>query len=339
MSGTIIVTGAAGGLGFAISETLLKRPEDFTCILTVRDKKAANAEPVNNLISANAAKRAETAELDLGSFESIRSFTDNINSRVSAGELPPVRALILNAAYVPVGPERKFANISIDGKQLEMNFAINLLAGAQLSLLLLKSLDKRRGRIVYVSSRESDPKQSRFSPEKLPYDLGDLAFPKHPPPPTDEANDAMRRYGMAKQCLIMFMKRLQERLDSTPNLNKICVIGVDPGAMVHPQMIEKYSQNSLFVKYVVGPAFMGYSKAAQCVWPNGLFRTVNKSATDVVRAAVGLEGLDGYPKGAYMNGSERSEPAEEAKDEKKQEEVWDFSLKLAKISEKDAGLR
>lgn len=108
---------------------------------------------------------------------------------------------------------------------------------------------------------------------------------------------------------------------------------------MHPQMIEKYSQNSLFVKYVVGPAFMGYSKAAQCVWPNGLFRTVNKSATDVVRAAVGLEGLDGYPKGAYMNGSERSEPAEEAKDEKKQEEVWDFSLKLAKISEKDAGLR
>lgn len=205
MSGTIIVTGAAGGLGFAISETLLKRPEDFTCILTVRDKKAANAEPVNNLISANAAERAETAELDLGSFESIRSFTDNINSRVSAGELPPVRALILNAAYVPVGPERKFANISIDGKQLEMNFAINLLAGAQLSLLLLKSLDKRRGRIVFVSSRESDPKQSRFSPEKLPYDLGDLAFPKHPPPPADEANDAMRRYGMAKQCLIMFM--------------------------------------------------------------------------------------------------------------------------------------
>ncbi|KAH7041941.1 hypothetical protein B0J12DRAFT_216166 [Macrophomina phaseolina] len=206
MSGTIIVTGAAGGLGLAISEIVLQQSDAFACILTVRDEHAANARTVRERMnSSKGSRQAEVAELDLSSFESIRNFADHINSSVSSGKLPPIRALILNAAYIPVGPERKYAKTSIDGKQLEMCFAVNFLANAQLSLLLLKSLDKENGRIVYVSSMESDPKKSRFSSEKLAWDLEDLAFPKQPPQPGDEANDAMRRYGVAKLCNIMFM--------------------------------------------------------------------------------------------------------------------------------------
>ncbi|GME64776.1 D-lactate dehydrogenase [Neofusicoccum parvum] len=331
MSGTIIVTGAAGGLGFAISETIIHRAEPYTLIFTVRDKNATNAKPLDDLIESSAGDRhAQLAELDLSKFESIRAFAANINSRVASGELPPIRGLILNAAYVPVGPERRYTSFSKDGEKLEMNFAVNHLANVQLSLLLLRSMDKHNGRIVYVSSMESDSAKSRFSPEKLSWDPEEFAFAKQEPQAGDEANDAMRRYGVAKLCQVMFMFQLQKRLDSAPGLDKLCIIGVDPGAMVHANMISKYSK-SPFVKYIVGPGFMGYTRAAQHVWPNGTFRTVKKSATDVVRAALGLDNLGGYPKGVYMNGSEHGEAAAESKDEKKQGEVWELSLKLAKL--------
>lgn len=207
MSGTIIVTGAAGGLGLALSEMVLQRPEQYHAVFTVRDEVAPNAKPLHDLIQSNSGKhRARIVSLDLSKSTSIRNFCTTINSRVSAGELPPIRALVLNAAYIPNGPDRKYAEFDVqDGAKIEMNFAVNYLANVLLALLLLESMDKLAGRIVYVSSIASDPAKGKVSSNELLWDPEDFAFAQQLPSANSEARDGMRRYGMSKLCQIMFM--------------------------------------------------------------------------------------------------------------------------------------
>ncbi|GIZ42940.1 hypothetical protein CKM354_000618700 [Cercospora kikuchii] len=341
MSGTIIITGAAGGLGLALSEMVLQRPEQYHAVFTVRDEDAPNAKPLRDLIESNSSKhRARIVSLDLSKSTSIRNFCTHINSQVSAGELPPIRALVLNAAYIPNGNDRKYAEFvdGQDGAKIEMNFAVNYLANVLLALLLLESMEKLAGRIVYVSSIASDPAKGKVSSNELLWDPEDLAFARQLPAAGSEARDGMRRYGMSKLCQIMFMQKLQKHLNSTPSLNKLRVIGVDPGVMVHPNLIKKHGNNSIIIEKLIGPALMAYSKVAQYVWPNGTFRTVNKSASDIVRAALDLDSQGESLKGAYLNGSKHEEPTAWAKDEGKQNEIWEFSLKLLNLNKSELGL-
>lgn len=208
MSGTIIITGAAGGLGLALSEMVLQRPEQYHAVFTVRDEHAPNAKPLHDLIEFNSSKhRARIVSLDLSKSTSIRNFCTHINSRVSAGELPPIRALVLNAAYIPNGNDRKYADFidDQDGTKIEMSFAVNYIANVLLALLLLESMDKLAGTIVYVSSIESDPAKGRVSSNERLWDPEDLAFVQQLPSAGSEARDGTRRYGMSKLCQIMFM--------------------------------------------------------------------------------------------------------------------------------------
>lgn len=207
MSSTVILTGATGGLGLAIAERVLARPESFTCLFTVRNNNAPNAHQVHQLIALGSSnKKASTPELDLSNFNSVRAFAREVNQKVASGDLPPIRALILNAAIpIPKG-DRKFTQY--EGESLEMVFAVNYLGNFLLTLLLLDSLDKKHGRIVYVSSWTHDktmPINQRHSPEKLPWDLEELAHPKKEPESLDQEADGMRRYGASKLCLTMFM--------------------------------------------------------------------------------------------------------------------------------------
>lgn len=85
---------------------------------------------------------------------------------------------------------------------------------------------------------------------------------------------------------------------------------------------------------------MGYTKLAVRLWPNGMFRTVQKSAGDVQNAALNLEDPDlgEYPKGSYLNGSERAESSVESKDQTKQNELWELSFKYTNLDEKETVL-
>ncbi|EGD90321.1 hypothetical protein H112_01777 [Trichophyton rubrum D6] len=65
---------------------------------------------------------------------------------------------------------------------------------------------------------------------------------------------------------------------------------------------------------------------AQYLWPNGLFRTAEKSAQDLLPAALEPKHAWARPTEAYFNGSEQAEAAVEAKGEKKQQELWGLSL-------------
>ncbi|UKZ66648.1 uncharacterized protein TrAtP1_007819 [Trichoderma atroviride] len=99
--GTILVTGANGGLGSAIVQNIISTPDlasNYAGIYAVR--KAATAMTLQGVLRrAPLDHRHETVEIDLGSLASVRKTAADINARVAKGDLPKIRALILNAGY------------------------------------------------------------------------------------------------------------------------------------------------------------------------------------------------------------------------------------------------
>lgn len=88
----------------------------------------------------------DVESLELSRLGSVRALADAINARVKADELPPIRALILNASYNDMGKE----NYTEGG--FESTFQINYLSQWLLTLKLLGCMDRENGRIVVVGS-------------------------------------------------------------------------------------------------------------------------------------------------------------------------------------------
>jgi len=76
--------------------------------------------------------------------------TDLCQTRVSNGEIPPIRALILNAGFLDFGKQ----SWTQDG--LDVTFAANYLGHWLLTLLLLKNIDREAGRIVILGSQSHE---------------------------------------------------------------------------------------------------------------------------------------------------------------------------------------
>lgn len=147
-SGTIIVTGANGGLGSAIVSQLV-RSSDYSSlhgVYAVRDPAAAST--LNSILEAEEEgdRQDDVLRLDLSKLSSVRAFAADINKRVASGQLPPLRALVLNAGF----QEQFTLTKTEDG--LDMTFQVNHLANFLLTLLLLQSMDKRKGRILVLGS-------------------------------------------------------------------------------------------------------------------------------------------------------------------------------------------
>jgi NAD(P)-dependent dehydrogenase (short-subunit alcohol dehydrogenase family) len=154
-TGTILLTGANGGLGSAIISKILStdRLTQYHGIYAVRD---AN-KPVSALLDAPVRKAPsysphgsahswEKVSLDLSKLDSVRQAASTINERVSKGEVPRIRAVILNAGY----EEFKRQTWTEDG--LDTTFTVNYLGHWLLVMLLLQSMDLEKGRVVWISS-------------------------------------------------------------------------------------------------------------------------------------------------------------------------------------------
>lgn len=104
--GTIIVTGANGGYGNAIATQFLSSPESsiYKGVWGVRNPATAN-----NIQKTNVEPH-EIVQIDISTLESTRRAAAAINERVKSGELPPIRALVLNAALQITGAGQTFTN-------------------------------------------------------------------------------------------------------------------------------------------------------------------------------------------------------------------------------------
>ncbi|EGD96312.1 hypothetical protein TESG_03765 [Trichophyton tonsurans CBS 112818] len=331
MDGTIILTGASGGLGKELVKKLLRRPESYTLIFPGRYQKAAHAADLQRIVNSHSKRNnvASMPEVNLARFDDIRTFVSGINRKVSVGAIPPIRALVLNAAlcYDLSGIRLTDQTGERQHPPFEMNFAVNFLANVLLSLRLLESMDKQHGRIVYTSSCTHDPHRpgnEYYQPGKLKWDVAKLAHPDMHNLDKDVAMESMRRYGASKLALVTFMHALRKRLDKTPDLSNISIAGVDPGAVLHANIVQRASWANRNFTF---PLMQLYTRwLAQYLWPNGLFRTAEKSAQDLLSAALEPKHSWAHPTETYFNGSEQAEAAVEAKDEKKQQELWGLSL-------------
>lgn len=126
---------------------------------------------------------------------------------------------------------------------------------------------------------------------------------------------------------------LQRRLNQDALLNKISVLAVDPGSM--PTGIARRS-DSWVLRFLVFQVILPVMVVVWAwLWPNGTFRTLQKSARDILSAALdcGPPPLSERPKGLFLNGSERGEYSTEAKEPMKGNIVWTGSVRFANLAE------
>lgn len=148
--GTIVVTGANGGLGSAIVSKIVSTPElaAYHGLYTVRNASTASAlhSMLQSAIKAASPHPHDILSLDLARLADVRKVAGAINERVAVGELPPIRALVLNAGY------QEYLQQSFNEDGFDLSFAANYLGHWLLTLMLLKSMDRERGRVIVVGS-------------------------------------------------------------------------------------------------------------------------------------------------------------------------------------------
>lgn len=145
--GTILITGANGGLGVAMVRELLSRPDlanHYHGIYPVRE--ASFATRLRSALKTRSEHSNEILSLDLTRLDDVRRIASDINMRISSGLIPPIRALILNAAFL------EFEEQTWTQEGYDMAFASAYLGHWLLTLLLLQSLDRESGRILVIGS-------------------------------------------------------------------------------------------------------------------------------------------------------------------------------------------
>ncbi|KAI0534426.1 hypothetical protein GGR58DRAFT_516144 [Xylaria digitata] len=347
--GSILVTGANGGLGSAIVQHIIDSPslaKTYHGIYTVRNTDRGAATVSGVLRKAGSAGHAyDLVPLDLSSLASTRKAAEDINRRVADGSIPPIRALILNAAW------QEYTTHTMTDDGFDMTFQANHLSHFLLTLLLLKSMDKKNGRIVVLGSWSHDTSDPRntvggilqaYEDEKWnlifkePIDTEPLARGKWSTPDDEpgSGNTGYRRYGASKLCEIMFMRELAKRIKTDLGLSSIGVAAVDPGAM--PTGLTRRTSSKILkvAGLIAGPLMTVLSKLS----PNGHYRTPAQSANDVINAAFDTKILGERPDAVYMNGASVGDVGPEAKDAAKCERVWKDSIGFAQIKEGDTVL-
>lgn len=129
-------------------------------------------------------------------------------------------------------------------------------------------------------------------------------------------------------------RELSIRLAQDPQLAGLSVVAVDPGAM--PSGLTR--RDTWLRRFVIGHLVLRVvAFISVLLRPNGAFRTTQKSAGDVLRAAFDPVAIGpvsgGIQNGVYLNGSEVSDVGAEAKDAVKCRRLWARSLEYAGIRE------
>lgn len=151
-AGSILITGANGGLGSAVASQIATNPslQGYYGIYTVRD--AASAPALDAALSggrggtSTSAHTFEKVSLDLSRLNDVRQVAADIKARIESGEIPPIRALVLNAGV------EEFTTQTWTDEGLDKTFTTNYLAHWLLTMMLLGSMDREKGRIIWITS-------------------------------------------------------------------------------------------------------------------------------------------------------------------------------------------
>lgn len=120
-----------------------------------------------------------------------------------------------------------------------------------------------------------------------------------------------------------------------PLLNHITVVGVNPGNMFSSSGISR--RGDWFSRVVInGTILPSITKVILWFNPNtnGTFRTTEKSAKDIMAAAMDTS----LGKGVYMNGKVVGKMADEARDSVKRGILWRDTVRFTKLNEGETAL-
>ncbi|TVY39477.1 Protochlorophyllide reductase A-like protein [Lachnellula subtilissima] len=330
--GTVIVTGANGGLGSAIAKQLVSQPEfvNYHGIYLVRD--ANSAAELDSALATSSSHPHDVLSMDLTDLDSVRKTAKSVNLRVSAGDIPQIKTLILNAGFQDFGKQ----TWTKDG--FDTTFSANYLGHWLLTILLLESMDKESGRVVLVGSQAHDPHDKRndqskaFVDEKYKTVFDDQAGVEaiakgHWSSAQEDPSwrSGFRRYGASKLFLIMMMHELQHRMDQDPILKKCLHTGR------RSWHYEYWSNTTCFM--VILPLVTFFM-------PDGPIHTTQKSASHILQAAFDSNQVLGQsPKDVYLNGVDSSETSDESRDVRKRDLVWKESVRYTGLKKGETVLQ
>lgn len=143
------MTGANGGLGSAIAKHIATAPE-LASYHGIYITRSSSTTLESTLHDPSDHHSHEIITLDLSALSDVRRTAETIKTRVAAGEIPPIRALVLNAGFQDFGKQMWLDEA--DGG-LDVTFAANYLGHWLLTLLLIGSMDREQGRIVVIGSQ------------------------------------------------------------------------------------------------------------------------------------------------------------------------------------------
>lgn len=147
---TIALTRANGGIGRAIASRIRSTPElsSYHAIDTVRDASSLLHPHLDPQEQPSATIQAfHTISFEPSDLSSVRGAATSINAQIAAGEIPSIRALILNFGYHEMNTQR------FTEKGFATMFMAKYLGNWLLVLLLLQSMDREIGRIVVLGSK------------------------------------------------------------------------------------------------------------------------------------------------------------------------------------------
>ncbi|OCF75473.1 hypothetical protein I204_04329 [Kwoniella mangroviensis CBS 8886] len=209
---TILITGGTSGLGYSTALSLSKSEPHTQIIIASRSSSDAE-ERINSEVGNN---NVIYLPLDLTTHEGVRTFV----KAYEAKELPPIRALVLNAGIQFVD------KVHFTPDVLESMFAVNHVNHTFL-FFLLKKYPTDNARIIVISSSGHDPSLKRVPPPNY------ISAEKVAHPETgkkwDTRTEGFRRYGLSKLCNILFAYALDRRVKEQGK--GWIVITMEPGVM------------------------------------------------------------------------------------------------------------
>jgi mannan polymerase II complex ANP1 subunit len=205
LTGTAIITGGNGLLGSEIAVAIAKTQPFVHLLLTARDIRSESVENLTSRIRLVGPRSFEVARVDLASFNSVVSFTQNTVNRVQSKEIPPVTVLINSAAVLSYATDRS------TGDGYDPIYQTNCIAPFLLTVSLLEGFRagdgtaNGGGRVINIGC-------SAISNGSLDYFDREPAYANEPPGTPLGAKEGNIRFGSSKLLMSAAMYALRRSL-------------------------------------------------------------------------------------------------------------------------------
>ncbi|KAI0455784.1 dehydrogenase/reductase [Xylaria acuta] len=307
-----IVTGGTFNLGYFAALEVARQHPDWLVVVCSRSNREHAADTINKTL-----RQSNTVfmSLDLSDSKSVRNFAKDWSNR----NYPPIQALCLNAALQFPG------EITYTPEGVEATFAISHVGHSLLFHLLCPHLASE-ARVVLTSSGTHDPATKSGLPDAIYTTAEELAHP----PPAIANGPGRRHYANAKLANIMWTYALHKRLNQRIPDRGIAVNAFDPGLMPGTGLARESNALGRFAWEKVLPKITPVLKK---LYTDNIHKP-DESGASLARLAYSNEcaGISGK----YFEGRKEIQSSTDSYDEKKSEDLWQWTVKYCAQDEAEA---